>query len=215
MEVERRAPLGPAPGPRGDPPRGRDADGALRASGRRVGALLPALAAASAGRSPGEGPVAGAGADRVEPVAISYADRFPAWGHRKIAMLMRVDGHHAPDSTVLRALKRTGRVLAGRLPGGAAAAGRGEAGGVRGAAFGAEPGLAARLQRVRDPPGGATKLTRIHRASDTPSRPSRPIPILLRTAETVECGIASVSAISAAVIRSCLSFAITASPIGT
>jgi hypothetical protein len=24
------------------------------------------------------------------------ADRFPAWGHRKLAMLMRVDGHHAP-----------------------------------------------------------------------------------------------------------------------
>jgi putative transposase len=34
-----------------------------------------------------------------------------SWGHRKIAMLMRVDGHHGPDSTVLRALKRTGRVL--------------------------------------------------------------------------------------------------------
>lgn len=49
--------------------------------------------------------------DRVEPVAIAYADRFPAWGHRKIAMLMRIDGHHGPDSTVLRALKRTGRVL--------------------------------------------------------------------------------------------------------
>jgi putative transposase len=49
--------------------------------------------------------------DRVEPVAIGYADRFPAWGHRKIAMLMRLDGHHGPDSTVLRALKRTGRVL--------------------------------------------------------------------------------------------------------
>lgn len=50
--------------------------------------------------------------DRVEPVAAAYADRFPAWGHRKLAMLMRVDGYHAPDSTVLRALRRTGRVLA-------------------------------------------------------------------------------------------------------
>jgi transposase InsO family protein len=49
--------------------------------------------------------------DRVERAAIVYADRYPAWGHRKIAMLMRVDGHHAPDATVLRALKRTGRVL--------------------------------------------------------------------------------------------------------
>ena len=60
---------------------------------------------------PVKGPWPSPAADRVEPVAISYADRFPAWGHRKIAMLMRVDGHRAPDSTVLRALKRTGRVL--------------------------------------------------------------------------------------------------------
>jgi transposase InsO family protein len=47
---------------------------------------------------------------RLEPVAVEYADRFPAWGHRKLAMLMRVDGHHAPDSTVLRALRQSGRV---------------------------------------------------------------------------------------------------------
>jgi putative transposase len=60
---------------------------------------------------PVRGPWPAPACDRVEPVAISYADRFPAWGHRKIAMLMRVDGHHGPDSTVLRALKRTGRVL--------------------------------------------------------------------------------------------------------
>jgi putative transposase len=60
---------------------------------------------------PLKGPWPAPAADRVEPVAISYADRFPAWGHRKIAMLMRVDGYHGPDSTVLRALKRMGRVL--------------------------------------------------------------------------------------------------------
>ncbi len=60
---------------------------------------------------PVKGPWPAPAADRVEPVAIAYADRFPAWGHRKIAMLMRVDGHRGPDSTVLRALKRTGRVL--------------------------------------------------------------------------------------------------------
>jgi putative transposase len=60
---------------------------------------------------PVKGPWPAPACDRVEPVAISYADRFPAWGHRKIAMLMRVDGHRAPDSTVLRALKRSGRVL--------------------------------------------------------------------------------------------------------
>ncbi len=62
------------------------------------------------GRPP-KGPWPAPEADRVEPVAITYADRFPAWGHRKIATLMQVDGHRAPDSTVLRALKRTGRVL--------------------------------------------------------------------------------------------------------
>jgi putative transposase len=60
---------------------------------------------------PVRGPWPAPARDRVEPVAIDYADRFPAWGHRKIAMLMRVDGHHGPDSTVLRALKRSGRVL--------------------------------------------------------------------------------------------------------
>ncbi len=60
---------------------------------------------------PVKGPWPAPAADRIEPVAVAYADRFPAWGHRKIAMLMRVDGHRAPDSTVLRALKRTGRVL--------------------------------------------------------------------------------------------------------
>ena len=42
-----------------------------------------------AGR-PVEGPWPALARDRVEPVAIAYADRFPAWGHRKIGMLMRV-----------------------------------------------------------------------------------------------------------------------------
>ncbi len=60
---------------------------------------------------PVKGPWPAPAQDRVEPVAISYADRFPAWGHRKLAALARVDGHHAPDSTVLRALRRSGRVL--------------------------------------------------------------------------------------------------------
>ena len=58
-----------------------------------------------------KGPWPAPSRDRVEPAAVAYADRFPAWGHRKLAMLKRVDGHHAPDSTVLRALRRTGRVL--------------------------------------------------------------------------------------------------------
>ena len=60
---------------------------------------------------PVKGPWPAPAQDRIEPVAVEYADRFPAWAHRKVAMLMRVDGYHAPDSTVLRALKRTGRVL--------------------------------------------------------------------------------------------------------
>jgi transposase InsO family protein len=59
---------------------------------------------------PVKGPWPAPARDQVEPAAIEYADRFPAWGHRKLAMLMRVDGHHAPDATVLRALRRSGRV---------------------------------------------------------------------------------------------------------
>jgi putative transposase len=59
---------------------------------------------------PVKGPWPAPQRDRVEPTAIEYADRFPAWGHRKLAMLMRVDGHRAPESTVLRALRRSGRV---------------------------------------------------------------------------------------------------------
>lgn len=59
---------------------------------------------------PVKGPRPAPTRDRVEPTAIEYADRFPAWGHRKVAELMRVDGHHAPDATVLRALRRSGRV---------------------------------------------------------------------------------------------------------
>ena len=52
-----------------------------------------------------KGPWPAPARDRVELAAIAYADRFPAWGHRKVAMLLRVDGHHAPDSTVLRSVR--------------------------------------------------------------------------------------------------------------
>jgi putative transposase len=58
-----------------------------------------------------KGPWPTPSADRLEPVAVDYADRFPQWGSRTIATLMRIDGHEAPDSTVYRALKRAGRVL--------------------------------------------------------------------------------------------------------
>jgi len=60
---------------------------------------------------PARGPWPAPARDRVEPVAIAFADRYPAWGHRKLAELIRVDGQRAIDSTVLRALRRTGRVL--------------------------------------------------------------------------------------------------------
>ena len=63
-------------------------------------AQLSALAAAGA---------AGTAGDRVEPAAIEYADRFPTWGHRKVAMLMRVDGLHAPDATVLARQRQQAR----------------------------------------------------------------------------------------------------------
>ncbi len=60
---------------------------------------------------PARGPWPAPACDRVEPLAVAKADSFPAWGHRKLAALLRADGHPAPDSTVLRALRRTGRVL--------------------------------------------------------------------------------------------------------
>jgi len=40
-----------------------------------------------------------------------YAETWPAWGHRKIAALMRADGHHVSTSTVERALRRRGLLL--------------------------------------------------------------------------------------------------------
>jgi transposase InsO family protein len=60
---------------------------------------------------PIKGPWPTPSADRIEPTAVEYADRYPQWGSRTIATLMRIDGYYAPDSTVYRALKRTGRVL--------------------------------------------------------------------------------------------------------
>ena len=67
-------------------------------------------AKARAGRPP-KGPWPTPAQDRIEPVAVELADRWPAWGHRKITALGNADGHPAANSTVLRALKRTGRVL--------------------------------------------------------------------------------------------------------
>jgi hypothetical protein len=45
--------------------------------------------------------------DAVEAVA-KYAADWPTWGHRKIAAMMRADGHVVSTSTVERALRRRG-----------------------------------------------------------------------------------------------------------
>ena len=68
-------------------------------------------ARARRGRPP-RGPWPTPAQDCFEPVAVMLADRWPAWGHRKIAELARTDGHPVSDSTALRTLKRNGRVLA-------------------------------------------------------------------------------------------------------
>ena len=60
---------------------------------------------------PVKGPWPTPAADRLEPLAVACADRYPQWGSHTIASLLRIDGVDAPDSTVYRALKRTGRVL--------------------------------------------------------------------------------------------------------
>jgi transposase InsO family protein len=49
--------------------------------------------------------------DAVEAVAAKYAEAWPAWGHRKIAALMRADGYVVSASTVQRALRRRGLLL--------------------------------------------------------------------------------------------------------
>ena len=60
---------------------------------------------------PVKGPWPTPAQDRLEPLAVAYADRYPQWGSHTIADLLRLDGIQAPDATVYRVLKRTGRVL--------------------------------------------------------------------------------------------------------
>ncbi|MER5226405.1 integrase core domain-containing protein [Streptomyces flaveus] len=50
-------------------------------------------------------------ADAVEATAAKYAADWPAWGHRKIAAMMRADGCEVSTSTVERALRRRGLLL--------------------------------------------------------------------------------------------------------
>jgi putative transposase len=49
--------------------------------------------------------------EAAEALAAKYAADWPAWGHRKIAALMRADGHDVSTSTVQRALRRRGLLL--------------------------------------------------------------------------------------------------------
>ena len=49
------------------------------------------IAVARAGGPPGKGPWPAPAVDTVEPVAAKYAEDWPAWGHRKIAAMMRAD----------------------------------------------------------------------------------------------------------------------------
>jgi hypothetical protein len=60
---------------------------------------------------PVKGPWPSPKVHQVEAVAAKYAADWPAWGHRKIAAMMRVGGHQVSTSTVERALRRRGVVL--------------------------------------------------------------------------------------------------------
>ena len=60
---------------------------------------------------PSRGPWPAPQVDRFESIAAKYAQDWPAWGHRKIAALMRADGHPVSTSTVERALRRRDLLL--------------------------------------------------------------------------------------------------------
>ena len=61
--------------------------------------------------APVKGPWPAPEVDRIEALAAKYAEAWPAWGYRKIAALMRADGHQVANSSVRRALKRRGLLL--------------------------------------------------------------------------------------------------------
>jgi len=44
-------------------------------------------------------------------LAAKYAEAWPAWGYRKIAAMMRADGHQVTNSSVQRALRRRDLLL--------------------------------------------------------------------------------------------------------
>jgi putative transposase len=61
--------------------------------------------------APAKGPWPAPKTDAVEAIAAKYAADWPAWGHRKIAAMMRADGYEVSTSTVERALRRRGLLL--------------------------------------------------------------------------------------------------------
>ncbi|MFJ1457369.1 transposase [Nocardia sp. N2S4-5] len=61
--------------------------------------------------APPRGPWPAPKVERFEPIAAKYANEWPAWGHRKIAAMMRADGYEVSTSTVERALRRRGLLL--------------------------------------------------------------------------------------------------------
>jgi hypothetical protein len=60
---------------------------------------------------PPKGPWPAPVVDRIEALAAKYAEAWPAWGYRKIAAMMRADGHEVTNSSVQRALRRRGLLL--------------------------------------------------------------------------------------------------------
>jgi transposase InsO family protein len=68
------------------------------------------LARLRAGEPP-KGPWPAPVVDRIEALSAKYAQAWPAWGYRKIAALMRADGHDVTNSSVQRALRRRGLLL--------------------------------------------------------------------------------------------------------
>ncbi|OBB19138.1 hypothetical protein A5761_06850 [Mycolicibacterium setense] len=63
------------------------------------------------GGAPVKGPWPAPVVDRIEALAAKYAEKWPAWGYRKIAAIMRADGHEVTNSSVARALRRRGLLL--------------------------------------------------------------------------------------------------------
>ena len=60
---------------------------------------------------PAKGPWPAPVVDRIEALAAKYAQAWPAWGYRKIAAMMRADGHDVTNSSVQRALRRRDLLL--------------------------------------------------------------------------------------------------------